>query len=242
MSEPADEIEALLESLDDPDKAVIRKAADSLIALAKRFPEVEKRLDRLLRDPSRKNRWPIAYILGHLPHPSGATFKILIETLDNTDPDIRWAMGLLLVRLGKSRPETFSLLVNVLRAGTPTQRRMGVYCLRDMELKDPISLQALLAALRDPEPLVRVAAVTSLSRRPEIGREEKSFLLELFLNDPDSRVRYSTAMTLAQLGEPSGTFLQALTKARESEDPHLRKVADGALQLLQKKGSVPTGN
>lgn len=236
MKEESEKIASLIESLNHPNKKVIRQAAETLISMALYLPQLTERLNRLLIDTPEERRWPIAYVLAHISPPSSSCLNVLKETLDSGDPDIRWAVGLLLVRLGKANRGIVTHLLDLLKTGTPTQRRMAVYCLRDIDLKDTCSLQALLESLRDPEPLVRVAAVTSLKLRPEIGKDGLDSLLRLFLEDPDSRVRYTAALALAQLGAPTDEIRAALKDASRSEDPQLKKAANAALDLLQKKG------
>jgi HEAT repeat protein len=239
MKDESEKIASLLESLDHSDKTVVRSAVDSLIAIASHTPEIQENLNRLLMDPSRKRLWPISYILAHLPNPSRLCLKVLLETLDDRDPDIRWAGALLLARLGRSDSGIVTLLIDLLKTDSPTQRRMAVYCLRDMNLKDTASLQALLQSLQDPDPLVRVAAVTSLKVRPDVGRDGLDHILQLFLEDPDSRVRYTAALTLAGLGAPTDEIRTALKDASQSQDPQLKKAANAALDLLKKRGPAP---
>jgi HEAT repeat protein len=64
-------------------------------------------------------------------------------------------------------------------------------------------------------------------------------LCDLFLNDPDLRVRNAAAVTLAQLGSPSEEFLVALKMAGASEHAQLRKAATAAIAILQKRRSAP---
>jgi HEAT repeat protein len=114
---------------------------------------------------------------------------------------------------------------------------MAIYCIRDLNFTDAASLQALLDSLRDDDPTVRVAAVTSLKGRLEIDSGGKKILYDLFVNDPDLRVRNAAAVTLAQLGSPSEEFLAALKMAGASEHAQLRKAATAALAILQKRGA-----
>ena len=60
MKHESEEIVSLIESLDHPDKSVVRPAVDLLIALGSRRPEIQETLSRYLQDPCRKKRWPIA--------------------------------------------------------------------------------------------------------------------------------------------------------------------------------------
>ena len=117
-------------------------------------------------------------------------------------------------------PDTL-LLLGLLKVGTAARIRLAVYC------------------LRDPDLLVRVAAVTSLKTRPEAGKVELDLILHLFLEDPDSRVQHVAAITLAKIGAPTDEIRTALRDAGRGRDPRLRKAAAAALELLQKKGPVP---
>ena len=240
MKEESERIASLIDSLNHPDKKVIRQAADALISIAPDFPHLTERLNRLLSEIPPDKSWPIAYVLAHISSPSSSCLHVLSEILGSKDPDIRWAVGLLLVRLGRSDRAAVELLLDLLKSGTPTQRRMALYCLRDINLKDTAVLRAFLEMLRDLDPLVRVAAVTSLKIRTDVGKDGLDHLLDLFLRGPDSRVRHTGALALAQLGAPTREIRSALEEASRSEDAQLKKAAGAALQLLQKKGPAPS--
>ena len=225
---------ALLADLRSADKPTIRAAVDELIKFATAAPALAEKLNHLLEESPAEHQWPAAYILAHLPHPSRQVFAVLLSALDHPDPDIRWAVMLLLVRLAKTDSGIVQLLLELRETGTPTQRRMALYCIRDLNLTDAVSLQALLDSLRDDDPTVRVAAVTSLKTRMEIDTRGPKMLYELFQNDPDLRVRNAAAVTMAWLGSPSEEFLAALKIAETSEHAQLRKAATAALAILKK--------
>lgn len=234
-------IAALIADLDRHDKPIIRAAVDALIPLtAESFP-LREILDRRLVEAGHKNYWPVAYILGHLRQPSGACIAKLLDALDHQEPDIRWAMALLLVRIAKDESAVVSLLIELCAGGTANQKRMSLYCVRDLALSDSVSLAALLAALRDADPMVRVAAAICLKLRPDLDDSGKKLLLEVYANDADPKVRHAVAITLANLGSPSAEFLSALKKCSESEDGQTRKAAITALALLEKSRSASSG-
>ena len=235
-----EKIASLIASLDHPSKAVTREAADALLFIAVDRPELVERLNRLLNDGSQQNRWPVAYILARLPNPSPLCVNVLLDTLGSEDRDNRWAAASLLVRLSKDQPETVPSLAALADHGTSTQKRMALYCLRDIDPRGPTTLKALVQSLGDPDPLVRIAATTSLAGQAKVSQEEIETLLRLFREDADSRVRCSAAFTLAQLGGPTTQIVAALTAASQSDDPQLKKAADAALELLQKKGPIPS--
>jgi hypothetical protein len=225
---------SLIAGLDDPEKPKIRASVDALIALSAHQPDLRETLEQSLSTAQHRNLWALAYVLGHLPQPSGAAIRALLAGLDHKEPDIRWAIALLLIRLAKTEAMAASLLLEVSRSGTANQKRMAVYCIRDLQLTDDASLEALLAASADAEATIRVAAVTSLKTRSDIGGAARDRLLELFLTDPDVRVCNAAAITLAQLGSPSEDFVAALRAAEKSENAPLKKAVSAALSLLGK--------
>lgn len=241
MTRDANTAAGFIDQLDAADKSAIRTAVDRLIELAAHSPDVKNTLIRLLEDRSRTARWPVAYILASLPSPPRTAISILLDTLASEDPDIRWAIALLLIRLAKTDRHTRSRLLDLLGAGDPNQRRMSLYCLRDLNLRDAASLKAMQARLQDSDPLVRVAAILSLRTRSDTSEEGRELLFDRFSSDPDRRVRHAAALTLAHLGASSRKFLDALNAALKSDDPQMRKAARSAMAVLQKKGSVPDG-
>jgi HEAT repeat protein len=179
--------------------------------------------------------------LASLPSPTQSSIQVLTETLDHRDPDIRWAVALILIRLAKADRQVLKLLIELASKGTATQRRMAIYSLRDLGLMDNENVQMLMDALHDPDPMVRVAAVTSLKMHSGLSERGKSELLELFLRDSDPRVRNTVVVTLAYLGTPSEEFLSELTKATASENSQLKKAAYAAFDILKKR-SAPSGS
>jgi hypothetical protein len=239
MNGVEEKIVALMADLDHPEKPKIRAAVDALIDLSADAPGLRAALEQALNDEQRKNRWAVAYVLGHLPQPSGAAIRVLLGNLDHREPDIRWAIALLLVRIAKAEGDLANLLLALSAGGTVNQRRMAIYCIRDLQFTDDASMRALLAAARDEEPTVRVAALTSLKSRSDVGAAARRQLLERFENDEDGRVRNASAVILAQLGAPDEAFIRALQQAAQSSDPRARKAALAALDLLQKNGPAP---
>lgn len=242
MDRGDNKIATLMADLEKLDKPTLRKAVDALISVAADDPRIATTLSELLNNPGRKNRWPIAYILASLPSPNQSSIQVLTETLDHRDPDIRWAVALILIRLAKTDRQVLKLLIELAAKGTANQRRMAIYSLRDVGLSDNESVQTLLNSLYDPDPMVRVATVTSLKTHSGLSERGKSELLELFLRDSDPRVRNTVVVTLAYLGTPSEEFLSELTKATASENSQLKKAATAAFSILKKRRSAPSGS
>lgn len=174
----------LLHALEETDKAAVRRAVEGLVALAAEEPVVAEVIEERLRAAP---RWSMAYALGQITRPSALCVEILLRGLGSGDQDLRWATQLLLTDLGKRYPEVGARLEGLLGHGSATQRRMTVYCLRDIGVD---GLEAvLLKALRDPEPLVRVAVVTTLAKASGVGTEALDALVSAAAEDADVRVR-----------------------------------------------------
>ena len=193
---PDRRMEPLLEALQDTDKAVVRRAAEGLVALAADVPEVAGVLEERLRTAP---GWPVAYVLGQITRPSAPCLEVLAWGLGSGDQDLRWATQLLLTGLGKRYPEVAARLEGLLSGGSATQRRMAVYCLRDIAADAAALPAAFLEAVRDPEPLVRVAAVTSMAKAPEVGAEALEALRKAAADDADARVRNAAAFAVKKL-------------------------------------------
>ena len=228
-----DRLSALIGDLDNPDKPTLRKAVDQLIVVAAEAPQIRATLERRLNETGHRNYWPVAYVLGNLPQPSAAALRTLINTLNHHEPDIRWACALLMISIARREPGVIALLIELCRNGTANQKRMALYCLRDLALTDGDSLNAMLDSLSDSDVTVRVAAVTSLKTRA--GERVRAALLNSYLNDEEIKVRNAAAVTLAQVGPPSAEFSAALQRAINSGEGQARKVATIALELLGKK-------
>lgn len=236
MEEESKRIFALIHALNQSDKKALRQAVDALIATAPGLPRLAPELELRLTDQPDAESWPLAYVLAHISSPSSLCLKVLGETLGVPDPDIRWAVAVLLIRLARQEPQIVKLLLDLVKSGLPTQRRMALYCLRDIDPDDRALRRTLLESLGDADALVRVAAVGSLKNRADLDSKSLNRLLELFLRDPDSRVRCAAAVTLALAGGGSEEIRAALVDASASPDPQLKKAARAALALLKKKG------
>jgi hypothetical protein len=227
------EIADLIAALDHPDKPTIRAAVDKLIALAETSETLRQALHDRLSEADHRNYWPHAYILGHQAQPSGVVIRTLLDALDHREPDIRWANGLLLVRVAQQVGAVVPLLIGLCETGSANQKRMALYCLRDLVLSDAESRHAMLTALDDKEPTVRVAAATSLKVRTDVDAAVRQKFLATYLHDADDRVKNVVAVTLASLGSPDEDFMRALNEASRNGNGQIKKSADAALKMLQ---------
>ncbi|MEB3187998.1 MAG: HEAT repeat domain-containing protein [bacterium] len=99
-----------------------------------------------------------------------------------------------------------------------------------MNLPEEISLDPIVADLRDADPAVRAQAATilGLARNPMVVE----YLMQVLAFDTDLHVKRSVAIALGNIGHPSG--IQPLLLAIQSSDPELRTFAAEAL------GKIPS--
>lgn len=191
-------IERILDDLQNRDRAVVRRAVDELVAIAPREPGLSDCLESRLKDENTRWKWPVAYTLGRVVEASPDCLDVLGEGLGSEDQDVRWATQRLLTELGRTQSQVRELLLVLLHGGRPTQRRMAVYCLRDVGLSDDRFAEAVVEACQDPEPLVRVAAVISLKTCHSLAAHTAPLLRRLADDDADPRVRNAARFLLAR--------------------------------------------
>ena len=226
----APELEALTDCLRAPLTAVRRAAAETLAALAQTAPAVRDRLAATLQAPDPALRWGAAYGLSRLGPAPPESLSTVLDALGSDDGDVRWAAAAILAGM-PHRETVVSQLVGVVRDGSPAQRKMALYCLRDLGASVPGIDAVLLAAVDDADVGVRLAAITALCR-VAMDRAAASRRLLAALNDADARVRRSAAAALGALGLSTPALRERL-RAAAAGDPSLRRAARRSLQLLE---------
>ena len=225
-----EELAALADCLGAGRKAVERPAAEAFAALAARGIPVHDVLLDALASPLPRRRWGAAFALSLAGNPPAATLPVLLETLGADDGDLRWAAASIVMRL-PDRAALVGSLLALVTSGNAAQRKMALYCLRDLEARTPEVEQAVLRALGDADRDVRLAAIATLARLA-CGRGAAAERLVHALETGDERVRRAAAAALGALGERSASVLAALRAAGASPDPSLRRAAEGALRQL----------
>jgi HEAT repeat protein len=180
-----------------------------------------------LADAAPRRRWGATYaraLLGSLPP---ACLPILLDALGDADGDLRWASAAIL----RAQPGLSGLpaaLRGALGSGNPLQRKMALYCLRDLGVRDAGLEPRLVAALDDPDTGVRLAAMSALvglvTDRPGAARG-----LVRRLDDADAGVRRAAAAALGRLGVDDAPTRAALDRACGAGDPALTRAATRAL-------------
>lgn len=228
-------LEALVRCAGADSKAEQRRAAEALAAAASHHPRVVERLRRALRADSARARWGAAYALGLIPGALDlAALPALAEALSNPDGDVRWAASELIVRLGRATPD--SVLAEIKRLaheGEPSARRMAVYCLRDLSAHGEDLLALADACCEDSDALLRLAALSLVSRVDGGGPRRAELAMRLLKSDPHAGVRRSAAAALGNIGNRSDAVIEALRRAADDcADQSLKRSAEAALRRL----------
>jgi HEAT repeat protein len=173
--------------------------------------------------------WSAAFILGSVEGPRPRSPGLLRAfTLDDSDARRR--------RPGhtdrRRAPRRCQEAPDSLRSGSSMERRMALFCLRDLPVASEDSLSPFLRARLDPDPLVRSAAISSLGHLGRRPRCVVDALLYVLTRDDSILVRRMAAVTLGQIRASRRDVRAALEAAMEAEDLDLRKAARHALAHL----------
>lgn len=231
-------VEALIENLSSPGKAVQRHAASAIAAAGARNPGIVARLIALLDAPQAPARWAAAYALGLID--GGLDLracKPLLEALANSDGDVRWAALELLVRLGRSHHKPVrECLLALLEHPDANTRKMSLYALRDLGICDPQVVAAACRSCASADSHVRLAALSFLKQAGDCGGAAVDTVLACFQSDPDEGVRRAAAFTLGYLDDRTERVLAPLREAANAgHDASLRKAASQTLARLKEQ-------
>jgi HEAT repeat protein len=232
----AGELASLRDALGAPTKAVQRGAAETLAALARAGQAVDDVLAGALVDGAPRRRWGAAYAWSRLGSVPPACLPVLLEALGSDDGDLRWASAAILRGLG-DLPELVPALRGLLASPSPLQRKMALYCLRDLNACRSGLDAEMRGALDDPDAAVRLAAMSALASLAE-DRAAAARALLMRLEDADAGVRRAAAAALGRLGAIDPDVTNALRRALVTGDAGLARAAAGALAALDARQAV----
>ncbi len=224
---------ALLACVVDERSLVQRRAAECCASLARRGVEVEPMLRAGLGDTSWRARWGAAYALAAIDALPFEALDTLLETLGLDNGDLRWA-ALDLVRRAVARygRPVIDRLIEAAEHGSAAQRKMALYGLRDLEVREPACVAAAERALAPEADIeLRLAGLAALVRLA-IDRAAAARCVTRLLDDSDERMRRVAAATVGALGDRSPEVLAALARACAGSDPSMRRAAERSLRLL----------
>jgi HEAT repeat protein len=225
-----DDLAFLCHALGAATKAEQRGAAEAVAVVARAGIAVEPLLERALADADPRRRWGAVYAWSRLGPVPPACLPVLLDALGAADGDLRWAAAAIVREIG-ARPEVRAALRALLHAASGLQRKMALYCLRDLGRRDGDLEREILAALDDPDPAVRLAAMSALAQLAG-DRRAAARAVALRLDDAEAGVARAAAAALGRLGEADTQVVDALRRARAAGDPALTRAAGRALSAL----------
>ena len=197
-------VDALCESLADPDKRVARAASDALAAIGSHDGEVGRHLSAALGRRGGDRRWWTAFTLSRLEPPSIKLMPILVDALEHEQGDIRWSAAKLLVEMGRLEPEVLPVLLHfVASEERPAARRMAIFCLRELAPDREETGPALLAASHAADREIQRAALGALAALLEPTPPVWQRLREAAEQDGDPTARHIATTAIASLGRRS---------------------------------------
>lgn len=215
-------------------KKVQRGAAAILVRCASEQPAVVEGLRARLEDPDARVRWTAAFALSELDLPDPSPLPVLIENLGHQESDLRWAAHTAILRLaGRHAQPVIDAILRLVRNGNAVQRRMALYCLRDLEQTHDKAQAAYLHGLNDRDATVRLAGLACLGKLRVTSEPLRRALVGLLGYDPDMGVRRSAAIACGQIGDTGHRIIEALEDAAGTDDASLAKAAAKALEKLR---------
>ncbi len=237
---PEPSLDALISCLGASRKVIQRRAAEALAAAAPHDARVVDKVRAMLSHHDPRARWGAAYALGLVTLDDALDVRalpVLLETFASNDGDVRWAAAELVVRLGRNHPDTVSgQLIELAERGNLNARKMALYCLRDVGGPRDALLAVAERCCGDHHILLKMAALSLLTRIPDGGERAAALAIRLLQGDPDGGVRRCAAVALGHLGNRSSLVTEALTRAVNAEgDIYMKRAAEGALHRLGAK-------
>lgn len=248
---PDDVVRSLLVCLGHTTKKIQRGAATVLVRFAPQQPEIIEALTHRLTDPDPRLRWTAAFTLSQLDLPSpspqrvnvssnqtqlldtSTLLPVLIENLGHQESDLRWAAATAVLQLARHHAQDVAqAMIQLVRMGNAVQRRMALYCLRDLKQTDHTAQDAYLASLRDEDPMVRLGGLSCLGKLRLRSGAMRAAIPRLLEHDPDMGVRRAAAVTCGQIGDMDTHIIEALQRTAQAADTSLSKASAGALKKL----------
>jgi HEAT repeat protein len=233
----SDERDRAFAELGHARKAVQRPAAERLAAAAREDAAIRAALATRLASSDSRERWGAAYALAHVEPAPRDAMPVLLDALASSDGDVRWAAARLVVRAIRHEPELAALVPPLVGAASPLQRKMALYCLRDLAAAVAVDGTGIAPALGDVDPAVRMAAMAAalvvLPRTADLAER-----IATLLDDGEPGVRRVAALTVGQLGIATPAVVGRLDAATSSGDATLAKTARDALSRLDASASA----
>jgi HEAT repeat protein len=220
-------------------KTIRRRAADALAAVTRGNPSLLPSIRAALMSADPRIRFGAAYALGAMDGDAltADAAPALTEALGDSDGDVRWAAAELIVRLGQNHAEKICrALLDLVRSGNAAGRKMGLYCIRNLEARGAVILDAAARCIRDDDLHVRLAAIALLSASFSNNETALGLIQDRLEADREAGVRRAAAIALGAMSFNSQETLAALERASsQTADHSLARAARASLDRLKRR-------
>lgn len=222
-----------VELLAEPVKEVSRRAAGVLVRAAGsgdlRPPVIDA-----LGDVDPRTRWGAAFALAGAGVRDEPVLAAAVDALALEDGDVRWAAAEIVRETVRAHPGMIAVVSAAAAGEMSVQRKMALYCLRDLRrVPGADDCGVFLAALDDEDRGVRLAGLSCLAVSAGVGAHGSALdrVIGCLESDPDAGVRRAAAATLGKLRTLGPRAIDALERARDvADDPGLARAAAAALR------------
>jgi len=210
-------LEAIAPLLGAPDKQLSRRAAG---LLSRALLEGDARAGDLLRaslyGETLLERWGAAFALAAADIVDADVGAAALEALAvDDDGDIRWAAAGVVRKVAEREPVFLRRLESAAAEATGSQRKMCIYCLRDLGYRDTALYCAALGA---DDVGTRHAALSALQACGRAGDATISAVVNRLAVEDDPGVRRSLAIVLGRIMGENPDAAEALRRASADSD------------------------
>jgi WD40 repeat protein/HEAT repeat protein len=221
---------AVIALLKDSDRSVAYASIGTLGSIGAGSPDAKAALIELLKSKDAYYRSQAVQALASMTHfglPAKDVIPALIAVLADESSDVTIFAVNALGRMVEAVPD----LVTVAQQGDLKTRRLAVFALTFSAGKSAVALNALLEAMKDPDPGIRAQAsrlmVYNASQlKPAVGP------LATLVSDPDVEVRYTAVESLKNFRKDALDALPALIKALADPELKVRTSASLAINAI----------
>lgn len=228
-------IDALVETLADPNSRVVRAAVDALEQIGRQHDEVLVALRPALLSDDPGQRFEAAWTWARLEPPPIKLLPALTATLASIEGNARWRAARLLVELGRLHGEVLPVVAGLASPEhTPHVRRIALAVLRELDPQGEASQIAHRVACRSGDPGLERFGITGLAGIGAANPEVWDVLRSALTQAGDPVTRRTAARAIGTLGDPPEKVRAALEEARERDpEPSVRATAGGVLEALR---------
>ena len=221
-------IPGLIKALSQKDSVVRRAAAYALGELGASAEQAIPSLIERLEDVDPQVRSSSAYSLARIGYPA---VVVMSNIIDKADADAREAAVKEFIRFYHSLHSMVTPLVKMAHAEKPASRRQAIEALGALRAADDVAVGAMLGALRDPAPEVRLAALKALGLIPwRVSAAVHD--LPNCLSDTSPEIRVQAAKLLGSIGPGARSALPDLKRCLRDDAVPVRAAAQAAIDKV----------